>query len=60
MRIAIGSGTKGQRIHVIDFMLHAVASERPQVEELLLKLRIIAERPFGIGGRGGVASAIPR
>jgi hypothetical protein len=34
---------------VIEFMLEAVASERPMVEDLLLKLRVIAERPFGIG-----------
>jgi hypothetical protein len=47
VRIAVGPGTSAGRIQVIDYMLNSVAGERPRVEELLRKLRGIADQRLG-------------
>jgi hypothetical protein len=46
VRIAVSPGPVLGRIEVINFLLDALANERPKVEVLLRKLRLIATRHF--------------
>jgi hypothetical protein len=43
-RIALGPGAAAARIATIDLLLTSIAAERPRVEDLLRKLRAIADR----------------